>query len=117
MHQEPADEFFTGDGDFLPLSMAFVIFCSKGNCAVRHAFNTIVADRDPVGILPKIFDNGLCTIKRFLAVRNPFFAVTRVQQVLECIMVFKALCAAVEFNLSVFPKVFQLRKILATEKA
>ena len=81
MHQEPMNEFFTGDGDFFPLPMVFVIFCSKGNCAVRHAFNTVVADRDPVGILSKIFDNGLCAIKRFLAVRDPFFAVTGVQQV------------------------------------
>ena len=70
MHQEPADEFFTGDGDLFPLSLVFVIFSSKGNSAVRHAFNTIVADRDPVGILPEIFDNGLSAIKRFLAVRD-----------------------------------------------
>ena len=38
MHQEPADEFFTGDGDLFPLSLVFVIFSSKGNSAVRHAF-------------------------------------------------------------------------------
>ena len=44
MHQEPADEFFTGDGDFFPLSLVFVVFGSKGNRAVRHAFNTVVAD-------------------------------------------------------------------------
>jgi hypothetical protein len=70
-----------------------------------------------VGILPEIFDNGLCSVERFLAVRDPFFTVTGVQQFFECIVVFKALRAAVEFKFSVFPKVFQLRKILATEKA
>ena len=117
MHQESANEFFTGDGDFFPLSLIFVNLCSKGNRAVRHAFNTVVADRDPVGILPEIFDNGLCAIKRFLAVRNPFLAVTRVQQFLERIVVFEALRAAMEFKLSVFPKLFQFRKILPTEKA
>ena len=117
MHQEPADEFFTGDGDFFPLSLVFVVFGSKGNRAVRHAFNTVVADCDPVCILPEIFDNGLRAIKRFLAVRDPFFAVTGVQQFFERIVVFKALRAAVEFKFSVFPKVFQFRKILATEKA
>ena len=117
MHQEPADEFFTGDGDFFPLPLVFVVFGSKGNSAVRHAFNTVVADRDPVCILPEIFDNGLRAIKRFLAVRNPFFAVTGVQQFFGRIVVFKELRAAVEFKFSIFPKVFQLRKILATEKA
>ena len=73
MHQEPADEFFSGDGDFFPSSLVFVVFCSKGNSAVRHAFNTVVADRDPMGILSKILDNGLRAIKRFLAVRDPLF--------------------------------------------
>ena len=70
MHQEAADEFFTGDGDFFPLSLVFVVFGSKGNRAVCHAFNTVVADRDPVGILREIFNNGLSAIKRFLAVRD-----------------------------------------------
>ena len=117
MHQEPADEFFAGNCDLFPLSLVFVIFSSKGNCAVRHTFNTVVADCDPMGILPEIFDNGLRAIKRFLAVRNPFFAVTGVQQFFGRIVVFKELRAAVEFKFSIFPKVFQLRKILATEKA
>ena len=116
MHQEATDEFITGDGDLFPLSLVFVIFSSKGNRAVRHTFNTVVADRDPVGILPEIFDNGFSAIKRFLAVRDPLFFITGVQQFLERIVVFKALRAAVEFKFSVFPKVFQLRKILATEK-
>ena len=116
MHQEPADEFFAGDCDLFPLSLVFVIFCSKGDSAVRHAFNTIVADRDPVGILPEIFNNGLSAIKRFLAVRDPLLFITRVQQFLERIVVFEALRAAVEFKLSVFPKVLQLRKILAAKK-
>jgi hypothetical protein len=70
-----------------------------------------------MGILPEIFDNGLCFIERFLAVRDPFFTVTGVQQFFERIVVFEALRAAVEFKLPVFPKVFQLRKILAAEKA
>ena len=117
MHQEPADEFFTGDCDLFPLSLVFVIFSSKGNRAVRHTFNTVVADRDPVGILPKIFDNGLCAIKRFLAVRDPLFFITGVQQFLERIVVFEALRHAMKFKLSIFPKVLQFRKILSAEKA
>ena len=100
-----------------PLSLVFVIFCSKGNSAVRHAFNTVVADRNPVGILPEIFDNGLRAIKGFLAVRNPFFAVAGVQQFLERIVVFEAFRLAVKFKLSIFPKVLQFRKILSAEKA
>ena len=116
MHQETTNEFFSGDSDFFPLSLVFVIFCSKGNSAVRHAFNTVVADRDPMGILSKILDNGLRAIERFLAVRDPLFFITGVQQFLERIVVFVVFFAAVEFKLSVLLKVLQLRKILAAEK-
>ena len=29
MHQEPTDEFFSGNGDFFPLPLFFIIFDSK----------------------------------------------------------------------------------------
>ena len=112
MHQETTNEFFSGDSDFFPLSLVFVIFCSKGNSAVRHAFNTVVADRDPMGILSKILDNGLRAIEWFLAVRDPFFFITGVQQFLERIVVFEALRAAVEFKLSVFPKMLDRKSVV-----
>ena len=54
MHQEAAYEFFTGDCDLFPLSLVFIILGSKGNSVVRHAFNTVVADRDPMGILTEL---------------------------------------------------------------
>ena len=117
MHQEATDELITREGNLLPLPLVLIILCSKSNGAVRHSFNSVVADSNPMSILPEIFDNRLCTIKRFLAVRDPFFAVAGVQQFFERIVVFEALRAAVEFKLSVFPKVSQFRKILATEKA
>ena len=57
MHQKPADEVFSGNGDFFLLSLILIIFGSKGNRTVRHGFNTVVADRDPMGIRPKISDH------------------------------------------------------------
>ena len=117
MHQEAADKFFSGDSDFFPLVLVLIILSGKSNRIVSHTLNTVVADGDPVGIFPEIFDNGLCAIKWFLAVRDPFFAVTGVQQFLERIVVFEALRAALEYKLFVFPKVLQFRKILAAEKA
>ena len=96
--------------------MVLIILGSKGNRIVRHAFDAIVADCDPMGIFPKILYNGFRTIKRFLAVRNPFLAIAGIQKFSERIVVFKVLRAAMEFKLSVFPKLFQFRKILAAEK-
>ena len=98
MHQEATDEFITGDGDLFPSSLVLIVLGSKGNRAISHAFNTVVADCDPMGILPKIFDNGLRAIERFLAVRDPLFFITGVQQFFERIVVFETLRAAVEFK-------------------
>ena len=117
MHQEPMDEFFPGDGDFFPLPLIFIILGSKSNRTFSHALDTIVADGDPVGIFSQIFDHGLCAIKRLLTVRNPFFSVTGVNKFLESIMVFVTLCAAVEYELVVFPKLLQLSKILSAKEA
>ena len=98
MHQKTANKLFAGECDFFPLPMVLIILGGKGNRAVSHAFNTVVADCDPMGILPKIFDNGLRAIERFLAVRDPLFFITGVQQFFERIVVFETLRAAVEFK-------------------
>ncbi len=87
MHQGPADEFFSGNGDFFPLSLVFIILGSKGNRAVCHVFNSVVADCDPMGIFPKVPDHRLRTIKRLLTVRDPLFTVTGIHQLFEtCIL-------------------------------
>lgn len=79
MHQKPADEFFSGKCKVFPLTMVFVVLNRKCNRRVSHAFNTVVADGNPMGVLAEILNHGLCAIKWFLAVRNPFFTVTRIQ--------------------------------------
>ena len=78
MHQKPTNELFTGDCDTFPLSLMFVVLCSKGDRMIGHALNAIVADGNPMSILSKITDHGFSAIKRFFAVRNPFPAITDV---------------------------------------
>ena len=59
MHQETAYELFSGDSDFFPLPMVFIILGSEGNSAACHAFDPVVADSDPMGIFTKIPNYGL----------------------------------------------------------
>lgn len=79
MHQEPANKFNAGDGIFFPLTFLAVIFHIVGNGILIHVNDTMVTDGNSVGIFPKVVDNGLCTVKGFLTVRNPVFFITNIQ--------------------------------------
>ena len=87
MHKKSADKFNAGNGKFFPLTFFSVIFYIVGDSIFIHADNTVVANDNPVGVFSKVVNNGLSTIKGFLAVGNPFLVITNVQQFLESIMV------------------------------
>ena len=78
MHKEPTDKFNAGDGKLFPLTLFAVVFYVIGNSILIHADDTVVTDGNPVGVFPKVVNNGLSTIKGFLAVGNPVFAITKV---------------------------------------
>ena len=48
------------------------------NCIFIHAYDTMVADGNPVGVFSEIVNNGLCTIKGFLTVGNPILFITSI---------------------------------------
>ena len=79
MHKKSADKFNAGNGKFFPLTFLAVIFHIVGNGILIHANDTMVTDGNSVGIFPKVVDNGLCTVKGFLTVRNPVFFITNIQ--------------------------------------
>ena len=79
MHQEPANKLLTGDRDLLPLALIFIIFGSKCNCRICHRFDTVIADGNPMRAFPKVLDDRLRTMERFLTVRNPFFCIAGIQ--------------------------------------
>lgn len=87
MHQESANKLNAGDGMFFPPAFFPVIFHIVGSGILIHTDNTMVTDGNPVGILSKVVNNGLCTVKGFLAVRNPVLVITKVQKFLESIMI------------------------------
>ena len=78
MHKKPTDKFNAGNGIFFPFAFFAVVFHIVGNGIFVHTNDTMVADGNPVGIFPKLVDNGLGTIKGFLAVGNPFLLITDV---------------------------------------
>ena len=87
MHQKPADKFNTGDGILLPPAFFTVVFHIEGNGILVNTNDTMIADGNPVGVFSQVVDNGLCTVKGFLTMRNPVFLITDVHKFLECIVV------------------------------
>ena len=67
MHQEPADKLLTGNRDLLPLALVFIIFGSKCGGRIRHTFDAVIADGNPVCVFAKVPDDGLRAMERLPA--------------------------------------------------
>ena len=68
MHQKTPYKFNAGNGQFLPLSFFPVILNGKSNIFIIHLDDAVIADSDPMGILSKVINHRLCTVKSFLTV-------------------------------------------------
>ena len=78
MHQETTNKFNAGNGKFFPLPFFPVIFYIVGNSIFVHTDNAVVADGNPVGVFPKVVNNGLCSVEGLLAVGNPVLFIAKV---------------------------------------
>ena len=87
MHQKTPYKFNAGNGQFLPLSFFPVILNGKSNIFIIHMDDAVIADSDPMGILSKVMNHRLCTVKSFLTVRNPFCVITGIYKFFEFIMI------------------------------
>lgn len=54
---------------------------------------------DPMGILSKVINHRLCTVKSFLTVRNPFCVVTGIYKFFEFIMITVFFCCSMKLKL------------------
>ena len=106
MHQKTPYEFNTGNAQLFPLSFVPVIFYRKSDGFIVYAYDAVIADGNPMGVLSKIINHRLCTVKGFLAIRNPFRSITGIKQLFECIMVTIFFSSAMKFKLVRIPEIF-----------
>ena len=78
MHKKAADKFDAGYGTLFPITFFTVVFHIVGDSIFIHAVNTVVADGNPVGVFPKVVNNGLCSVVGLLAVGNPILFIAKV---------------------------------------
>ena len=77
VHQESADKFLTGNRQFLPLPLIFIIFDSKCNGRIRHLFDAVIADSNPMCVFAKVFDDRLRTMERLHNSKESIFLYSR----------------------------------------
>ena len=78
MHKKSADKFNAGNGKFLPFTFFVVVFDIVSNCIFIHAYDTMVADGNPVGVFSEVVNNGLRTVEGILAMGNPVLFIAKV---------------------------------------
>ncbi|CUX52082.1 hypothetical protein BN3589_00001 [Clostridium sp. C105KSO14] len=115
MHQKTPYKFNTGKCQFFPLSFIPVILDRKSNIFIVHTDDTVIADGNPMGIFSKVINHRLCTVKSFLAARNPFCIITGIHQLFESIMITIFFCTSMELKLICIPEIFQLIHIFPAE--
>lgn len=115
MHQKPSYKFNAGKGKFFPLSFVPVIFYRKSNVSIVHADDAVIADGNPMGILSKVINHRLCTVKSFLTVRNPFCVITGIYKFFELIMITVFFCCSMKLKLICILEIFQFIHIFPTK--
>ena len=103
MHKKATDKFNAGYGIFFPFAFLTVIFHIVSNGIFVHTDDTMIANGNSVGIFPKVVDYRLCTVKGFLAVRNPVLLITDVQEFSECIVVTVFFAASIKLEFFSLP--------------
>ena len=116
MHKKAADKFDTGNGIFLPPTFFPVVFHVVGNSILVHTDDTMIADGNSVGVFSKVVNYGLCTIKGFLAMGNPVFAIADIQEFLESITVAIFFTTSMKLKLFLFVQGFEFRHIFPAEQ-
>ena len=103
MHKKATDKFNAGYGIFFPFAFLTVIFNIVGNGIRIHTDDTMITDGNSVGIFTKVVNDRLCTVKGFLAVRNPVLLITDVQEFSECIVVTVFFAASIKLEFFSLP--------------
>ena len=116
MHKKAADKFDTGNGIFLPPTFFPVVFHVVGNSILVHTDDTMIADGNSVGVFSKVVNYGLCTIKGFLAMGNPVFAIADIQEFLESVTITVLFTVSMKLKLFLFIQNFEFSHVFATKQ-
>jgi hypothetical protein len=63
-------------GEYSSGCITFVIFVGETDLPMLMCYQSIIADGNPMGVVPKVFNQTVGSRKGFLAVNDPWLCVT-----------------------------------------
>lgn len=100
VHKKSSYKLYAGNCKLLPLAFFAIVFDIVSNGIFIHANGSMVTYSDTVGILAKVINDGLRTVKGLLAMRNPVFVIAGIEKIFEGIyptLAPRCLLSAVKF--------------------
>jgi len=116
MKKEPSDELIGLESQGLLFITIGIVPPAKGDIAILDFKNTVVADSNSMGISAQVLKDSLGTIKRRLAIDNPFLMVELSSEHFKGSWVFQMTDAAGEDKLTRFKTSFEIILELASEQ-
>ena len=116
MKKEPSDEFRNLESHGLLFIPIGIVPPAEGDIALLDFENTVIADRDPVGISAQILKNTLSAIERRLAIDNPLLMVKLSSEDFKDTWVLKMTDAAREDKVTQLKAAFEMIQELTPEQ-
>ena len=117
MHKKHSKKLCPLDGMLDIFTTILVIFDKIGDCLICHAYDSSIAYSNTVRIPAKVFNYRIRSIESFFRVNNPGLFVQNIEKRFKFIMIMQVLGCAVILQFVIFPKLFQLLKILIQTNA
>jgi hypothetical protein len=116
MKEEPSDELIGLESHSLLFIPIGIVAPTEGDIAVLGFDNTVIADRDPVGISAQILKNTLSAIERRFAIDNPLLMVKLSSEDFKDTWVLKMTDATREYKVTQLKAAFEMIQELTPEQ-
>jgi len=116
MKEEPSDELIGLESHGLLFITISIVPPAEGDIAVLDLEDTVIADRDPVGISAKVLKDTLSAIERRLAIDDPLFMIELSSEDFKDTWVFKMTDAAREYKVTQLKAAFEMIQELTPEQ-
>jgi hypothetical protein len=116
MKEEPSDELIGLESHSLLFIPIGIVAPTEGDIAVLGFDNTVIADRDPVGISAQVLKDSFSAVEGRLAIDDPLFMIELSSEDFKDTWVLKMTDAAREYKVTQLKAAFEMIQELTPEQ-
>src|ERR1035438_38959 len=117
MLEKPAKKLLVGERHYSALAVMSIILPSKRHVSVSHIYESMVGDRNAVGVARQIMQHVFRSAEWSFRIDHPILAEERAQKSGECLLLIQRLVRPKESKLILTEGAFQPRHELSTKYA